>query len=68
MKQPVPLWQKYLLSIPEAVEYFGIGEKKMRRLIDWHLHDEKPFVIMNGSKYLISRKRFEEFLDRTGAI
>lgn len=68
MKQPVPLWQKYLLSIPEAVEYFGIGEKKMRRLIDGHLHDEKPFVIMNGSKYLISRKRFEEFLDRTGAI
>ena len=68
MKQEIPLSEKYLLTIPEAVLYFGIGEKKMRLLIDSHIAEDKSFVIMNGSKYLIIRRRFENFLDNTQAI
>ena len=30
IEKPVPLWEKYALTIKEASEYFNIGEKKMR--------------------------------------
>lgn len=29
----VPVLEKYLLTVDEAVKYFGIGEKKIRMLI-----------------------------------
>ena len=29
----VPIWEKYMLTVDEAVQYFGIGEKKIRMLI-----------------------------------
>ena len=29
----VPIWKKYMLTVDEAVQYFGIGEKKIRMLI-----------------------------------
>jgi len=28
-KQKVPIWNKYALSIEEAADYFGIGQKKL---------------------------------------
>ena len=28
----VPIWEKYMLTVDEAVQYFGIGEKKIRML------------------------------------
>ena len=28
----VPVWEKYSLNIPEAAEYYGIGEKKLRQI------------------------------------
>ena len=31
--QNVPIWQKYMLTVDEATQYFGIGEKKIRMLI-----------------------------------
>lgn len=63
----VPLWEKYVLTREEAMEYFAIGEKKLRKLIQEH-QDDKSFVLNNGNKALIVRKKFEEFIDNTSAI
>ena len=60
-----PLGEKYCLTITEAAEYFEIGVKKMRWLINEHPGE---FSIMNGTKNLIIRKKFEEFLDRTESL
>lgn len=64
----IPIWEKYALTIQEASEYSGIGEKKIRELINEHIADLDGFVLMNGSKHLIKRVKFNEFLDRTNVI
>lgn len=58
--------EKYTLTIPEACEYFNIGDKKLRKLIDENKGAE--YIITNGTKYLIKRKLFEEFIDKTSSI
>ena len=65
--EKIPIWQKYMLTREEAMAYFNIGEKKMRKIINDHLTD-KTFVFSNGRKTLIIRERFEEFLKNTSAI
>ena len=30
----VPIWEKFALTISEATEYFNLGEKKMRYLVN----------------------------------
>lgn len=30
----VPLWKKYALTLSEAVQYFGIGERKLQQIAD----------------------------------
>lgn len=59
MKDKIALSQKSLLTLEEASAYFNIGVCKMRELTN----DENcPYVLWNGSKRLIKRKLFEEFL------
>lgn len=62
----VPVQEKFCLTIDEAVDYFNIGEKKLRKIVAENIGSS--FVIQNGVKFLIKRKRFEEFLDNTSAI
>lgn len=62
----VPLCDKYSLSINEAVAYFGIGEKKLRQLIEENEH--ATWFLQNGIKYLIKREKFEKFLDELTVI
>lgn len=52
--------------IDEAVIYFNIGEKKLRKLVSDNL--DSGFIIQNGVKFLIKRKRFEDFLNDLTAI
>lgn len=66
MTAQVPIQDKFCLTIEEAAEYFNIGEKKLRKIVVENLRSD--FVIQNGVKYLIKRKRFEAFLDETSAI
>lgn len=66
MENQVPIKDKFCLTIDEASEYFGIGEKKLRKIVAENL--DSDFVIQNGVKYLIKRKRFEIFLDEISAI
>ena len=30
--QEIPFWERYMLTIREAAEYFHIGEKKLRQI------------------------------------
>ena len=66
MEDNIPISEKYTLTIHEASLYFGIGEKKLRRLAS-----RKPtanWVILNGNRVLIKRHQFEKALDSTDAI
>lgn len=60
-KQVLPWWMKYTLTIEEASEYFGIGNKTLRRFIKEHR--DADFIIQNGAKIQIKRKAFEKYLD-----
>ena len=55
----VNLCDKYTLTIEEAAAYFGIGQKKIRSLVQTHENDD--FILHVGVKVLIKRKKFENF-------
>ena len=61
-----PLGDRYMLTIREAAEYFGIGEHKLRNLLD--KNPEKNLSVWNGNRQLIRRKRLEEYLDDCDSI
>ena len=62
----VQIQNKFCLTIDEAVIYFNIGEKKLRKLVSDNF--DSGFIIQNGVKFLIKRKRFEDFLNDLTAI
>lgn len=66
VKATVQIKDKYSLTIDEATEYFGIGQRKLRQLISEH--QNSGFFFEVGSKCLIKRKNFEQFLDRVSSI
>lgn len=67
IKNSIPVWKKYTLTLEEASAYFRIGYQKLKRLID-----ESPdaeFILWNGNRAQIKRKMFEKFVDeRLSAI
>ena len=65
MKYEVPIWEKYCLTLDEAAAYFGIGSNKLREMTD---EPNCQFVIFNGSKRLIKRRKLEENLIDTDVI
>lgn len=58
--------EKYNLTIKEAVEYFNIGEKSIRKIVADNPTAE--YILMVGNKVLIKRKLFEQFIDETSSI
>ena len=58
--------EKYNLTIKEAVEYFNIGEKSIRKIVADNPTAE--YLLMVGNKVLIKRKLFEQFIDETSSI
>ena len=64
-KEVVPIADKALLTVDEAAEYFNIGKNKIRELTE---DDNCPYVLWSGSRRLIKRKPFEEFLYRHYSI
>ena len=63
--EKVPIHQKIALTISEAAEYSNIGINK----IDAMLRTPNcPFVLFVGSKKLVKRKEFEEFIRSQVAI
>ena len=65
-EEAVPIYKKYALTIKEATAYFGIGERKLRKLVD--ANEFADWFFMNGAKILIKRKQFEKYLDEASYI
>lgn len=66
LNNEVPIFEKYALTIKEATKYFGIGDNKLRQIIN----DNKTadFVLWIGTHYIIKRRLFEQFLDKALTI
>lgn len=62
----MPVWEKYTLSIEEAAAYFRIGENKLRRIIAEN--PDADFVLWNGTRGQIKRRKFEEYIDKLNVI
>lgn len=65
MQKSVPIWEKSNLTLEEASDYSGIGINKLRKMSD---ERNCNFVLWNGSKRLIKRKKLDEYLDRQYSI
>ena len=66
MNLDVPIWEKYTLTIEEAAKYFRIGETTLRRLAEENLN--AGWVLQNGNRLQIKRKKFEKLIDELDAI
>lgn len=59
MKKEVPIWEKSNLTLEEAAAYSSIGVNKLRELTN---SSACPFVLWVGTKRLIKRRKFDEFI------
>lgn len=62
----VPVWEKYTLSITEATEYFGIGEKRIRRIVNDNRNAD--YVLQIGNRVRIKSTKFEEYLINSNVV
>lgn len=62
----IPLSERYCLTINEAAAYFGVGQKRMRKLVIDNVGTDA--VIQNGVKYLVKRQKFEEIFSKLTAV
>jgi len=60
-KEIIPVWERYVLTITEASNYYHIGENKLRMIAE-------DFIIMNGNRVLFKRQKFEKFLDNATVV
>ena len=65
-KNEVLLWKKYALTLSEAAQSFGIGERKLQQIADDNR--DTGIVIYNGVKLLFKRERFSEWLNEVNSI
>ena len=61
----LPIDRKMLLSIREAAEYSNIRINKIDEMLK---QPNCPFVLYVGTKKLVKRKAFEEFIEGRVAI
>lgn len=65
MRCEVPIWEKSTLTLEEAAAYSGIGINKLRKMSD---NEYCKFVLWNGSKRLIKRKKLDEYVEQAYSI
>ena len=58
----VPINQKFMLTITGASEYFGMGEKVLRKFAV----DHQEISIRYGNRWRIIREKMEDYLARVG--
>ena len=63
--ETLPVSEKYMLTIKEAVAYFNIGIKKLRRIAEDNLG---TVAVYCGNRFLIIRPKFEEFILNSSEI
>ena len=61
----VPIHLKMTLTTKEAAEYSNIGINKIESMLR---SPNCPFVLFVGTKKLVKRREFEEYISRTMAI
>ena len=61
----VPIHLKVTLTIKEAAAYSNIGINKIESMLR---SPNCPFVLFVGTKKLVKRREFEEYISRTMAI
>lgn len=62
----IPIWKRYLLTIPEASKYYHIGEKRLRQMVN--VYPNGDFYLMVGNKVLFKKEQFEQFLTDSSVI
>ena len=60
-RENVPIADKFALTLEEAAEYYNIGVNKLRELTS--KRDSSRFVLFVGSKRLIKRKLFDQYIE-----
>lgn len=61
----VPIWEKSNLTLEEAAAYSGIGINKIHEITN---DEYRKFVLWVGSKRLIKRKLFDEYIEKAYSI
>lgn len=61
----VPIWEKSNLTLEEAAAYSGIGINKLRQLTN---DEDCEFVLWLGTKRLIKRRKFDEYIEKLYAF
>lgn len=61
----VPIWFKLNITVEEAISYSGIGRDKIYELTN---QGDCPFVLWIGTKRLIKRKKFDEYIETVNSI
>ena len=62
----IPFWERDTMSVEEAAAYFRVGENKLRKLISED--NDADYILWNGNRPQIKRKKFEEYIDRHNLI
>ena len=58
--------QKYTLSIDEAAAYFRIGRDKLYKIVSEN--KDADFILWNGTRAQIKRKKFENYIDKLNIL
>ena len=61
----IPVWHKLNLTIEEAAAYSNIG---IHRLYELTEQEDCPFVLWIGSRRVIKRKSFDEYIEKMGSV
>ena len=60
----VPVWEKAMLTVDEAVAYSGIGRDKLIELAE----RESSLILWVGSKRHFKRKKLDEIIENVHSI
>ncbi|MCD7724131.1 MAG: helix-turn-helix domain-containing protein [Clostridiales bacterium] len=61
----IPIWEKSNLTLEETAAYSGIGVNKLRSMTD---RNDCEFVLWVGTKRLIKRRKFDEYIENSFSI
>ena len=61
MVKTIPIWEKVTLTVEEASEYSNIGINKIDTMLK---QPNCPFVLYVGTRKLVKRREFEEYIRR----
>jgi len=65
-KDEVRYSERYALTITESARFFGIGENKLRQMVEEN--PDADWLLQNGFRTLIKRELLEQWLNSTDTI